>query len=170
MTSSQNNLPKVQKIFIANDHAGFALKAEIIDLLTHQLSQDLDCPFDIRDLGCHDETSVDYPDYAVLLSQKMKEVLDDDTEGSVKGILVCGTGTGMAISANRFPWIRASVYESSLKVLELARQKNHINVMCIGAKYSNVNDIDKALKIFLTTTESQDRHQRRVKKMGLISA
>lgn len=141
-------------IYIANDHAGYELKTKIVS----QLKQ---LGYEIHDLGSYDDSSVDYPDYAQKLSLEIREHID-----SARGILVCGTGTGMAIGANRYPWIRATVYDNRPEILKLAVEKNHINVLCYGARFFDSTHLEASLDIFLTTQNSGDRHERRVLKLG----
>ncbi len=140
-----------KKIFIAGDHAGFNFKNDIFQFLknTH----------DIEDLGPTSDSSVDYPDFADLVCQKMKSHADST------GILICGSGQGMAIRANKYPFIRAAlIYNEDLA--KLSREHNDANVICIGSRYCSVEDAKKWTTLFLNTPFAGGRHQTRVAKIG----
>ena len=102
--------------------------------------------------------SVDYPDYAKKVSNRVSKRKSDI------GILVCGSGTGMAISANKTKGIRA-VVGYNLKSTQLSRQHNNANVLCLGSRLTKRKDIKKIIKIFLKTKFEGGRHKRRVKKI-----
>ena len=146
------------EIFIASDHAGYDLKQKIVEMLKNKGIQ-------VTDLGCESIESVDYPTYAADLSLAIKDKAKKSPHLPI-GILVCGTGTGMAITANRFSWIRASVFEDNLDVIKMARSKNHINVLCMGAHIIDESKLDQAISIFLSEKTSGDRHHRRVDLMS----
>ena len=140
-----------KKICIASDHAGFSLKETIKDLLIkNQIST--------IDLGPYSDNSVDYPDFAKKIAIRVK------SKKSNIGILVCGSGTGMAISANKLRGIRAAVCYS-FKSTYLCRAHNNANIMCLGARLTKKKDIKKILSIFLNTKFEGGRHLRRVKKI-----
>ena len=142
-------------VYIANDHAGYDLKVAIVKELQ---SRGIRC----IDLGADSPESVDYPLFAKDLALKMEHDHDN-----AFGILVCGTGTGMAIAANRFPWMRAAVFDGRLEILKLAREKNHINTLCFGAKYFDMSQLSECLTTFLKISPPQnDRHLRRVNQLG----
>lgn len=144
---------KKRKIFIAADHAGFEFKNEVYKSLL------LTDTFDIEDLGPCTEASVDYPDFADLVSQKIK------TNPAATGILICGSGQGMAIRANKYPFIRAAlIYNDDLA--KLSREHNDANVICIGSRYCSVDDAKKWTTLFLNTPFAGGRHQTRVAKIG----
>ena len=103
---------------------------------------------------------MDYPDYANILSQKLK----NDTDAI--GILVCGTGIGMSMAANRHKWIRAAVCNDSLKIVKLARAHNHANVLCLGARLVESRYAKKALENFLDTSWEEGRHAARIQKIS----
>ncbi len=111
-------------------------------------------------MGTHSEDAVDYPDYADVLSQKLK------TDPKAIGILICGTGIGVSIAANRHKWIRAAVCNESLKVTKLARAHNHANVMCLGARLVDSRYAKKALEAFLDNPFEDGRHATRVQKLS----
>ena len=102
--------------------------------------------------------SVDYPDYAKNVSNRVSK------KKSEIGILVCGSGTGMAISANKTKGIRAAV-GYNIKSTQLSRQHNNANVLCLGSRLTKKKDIEKIIKIFLNTKFEGGRHKRRVKKI-----
>ncbi len=139
------------KIFIASDHAGFDFKNKIFEWLKND--------FDIVDLGPSSEASVDYPDYADLVCHKLK------LNSEAFGILICGSGQGMAIRANKYPFIRAAlIYNDDLA--KLSREHNDANVLCIGSRYCSLDDAKKWATLFLKTPFAGGRHESRVAKIG----
>ena len=140
-----------KKICIASDHAGFNLKESIKDFLINK-------NISIIDLGPMNDNSVDYPDYAKKLSNRIKLKKSDI------GILVCGSGTGMAMSANKIKGIRAAVCYN-MKSTRLSRQHNDANIISIGSRLTKKNTAFKLVSIFLKTKFEGGRHQRRVKKI-----
>ena len=112
----------------------------------------------ITDLGPIFKKSVDYPDYAKKVSYRVSK------RKSEIGILVCGSGTGMAISANKTKGIRAAVGYNN-KSTQLSRQHNNANILCIGSRLTKKKDIKKIVSIFLKTKFEGGRHKRRVKKI-----
>ena len=140
-----------KKICIASDHAGYNLKDYIKDLL---IQNDIS----VIDLGTVNKDSVDYPDYAKKVSKRIK------TGKSDIGILVCGSGTGMAISANKIKGIRAAVCYN-LRSTRLSRQHNNANIISLGSRLTKNKDALKFISIFLKTKFEGGRHLRRVKKI-----
>jgi ribose 5-phosphate isomerase B len=138
------------KIFVASDHAGFELKKALIEA-----RKDLQW----HDLGPADTTSVDYPDYADLVAQALKESPKDI------GVLICGSGQGMAIRANRFSFIRAALCVTP-DMAEMARAHNDANVLALGGRQISVTMAMKILDKFLQTPFEGGRHERRVKKLS----
>ena len=138
-----------EKIFIASDHAGFDLKKQILNIVKANLI----------DLGANTEESVDYPDYAKKLVSKIRT-----TENS-KGILICGSGVGMSIAANRDRNIRAGIAFEP-KIAKLMREHNDANVLVLPGKFMNIQDVLKCIENFLTTNFAGGRHQNRVKKLS----
>lgn len=136
-----------ENIAIASDHAGFALK------------EMLRAAFGALDLGTHSDASCDYPDYADALCRWVL------AEKGRRGILVCGSGTGMSISANRHKGIRAALCRSGLEA-ELARKHNDANVLCLGARISGEEVAKECVERFLNTEFEGGRHSARVEKMG----
>ena len=146
---------KLNKIFktacIASDHAGYKLKEDIKNYL-------IDKKMSVFDIGPYNYNSVDYPDYAKKLGNRIKLKKSD------VGILICGSGTGMAISANKIKTIRAAVCYN-LKSTRLSRQHNNANIMTLGSRLTKKNLSLKLVEIFLNTKFEGGRHLRRVKKI-----
>ncbi len=138
-------------VCIASDHAGYSLKEYIKNYLINK-------NVSIYDLGPYNGNSVDYPDYAKKLAKRVK------LGKSGVGILVCGSGTGMAISANKFKTIRAAVCYN-LKSTRLSRQHNNANIIAIGSRLIKKKLSIKLVEIFLKTKFEGGRHLRRVKKI-----
>jgi len=141
-----------KKICIASDHAGFLLKQKIIDYLIKK-------NISVIDLGPQNKTSVDYPDFAKKVSGRIK------SKKSEVGILVCGSGTGMAISANKTKGIRAAVCYN-LKSTRLSRSHNNANIISLGSRLIKKDDALKLVSVFLKTKFEGGRHLRRVKKVN----
>ena len=137
----------MKKIFIASDHAGYSLKNSIILKLKK-----------ITDLGPKSNDSVDYPDFAKKLSKKVAS-----NKGSF-GILICGSGMGMAIAANKNKNIRAALCYS-IKNTKLSRLHNDANIITLGERLIDKNKAISLIKIFLSTKFEGGRHLRRVKKI-----
>jgi len=140
----------LKKIFIASDHAGYNLKNNVV-LKFSKIQK-------IIDLGPNSNNPVDYPDYAKKLSKKVASI-----KGSF-GILVCGSGTGMAIAANKTKNIRAALCYSK-KNTKLSRLHNNANIITLGSRLINKNKAISLIKIFLSTKFKGGRHLRRVKKI-----
>ena len=140
----------LNKIFISSDHAGFKLKKSIIKKFSKNQK--------FVDLGPESNKSVDYPDYAHKLSKKVS------SNSRNLGILVCGSGTGMAISANKNKKIRAALCYS-VKNTKLSRLHNNANIITLGARLINKNKAFNLIKVFLSTKFEGGRHLRRVKKI-----
>ena len=140
-----------KKICIASDHAGYDCKEKVKDFL---ISKNIS----IIDLGPLKHSSVDYPDYAKKVSRRLKAKKSD------AGILICGSGTGMAISANKTKEIRAAVCYNQQST-RLSRQHNDANIIALGSRLTNKKLILKLVKIFLETRFEGGRHLRRVKKI-----
>ena len=141
---------RLNKIFISSDHAGFNLKKSIIQKFSQKQK--------IIDLGPSSVKSVDYPDYAHKLSKKVS------SNSRNLGILVCGSGTGMAISANKNKKIRAALCYS-VKNTKLSRLHNNANIITLGARLINKNKAFNLIRVFLNTKFEGGRHLRRVKKI-----
>ncbi len=142
---------KFKKLCISSDHAGFHLKEYIKDFI-------INSKISIIDMGPFTDKSVDYPDFAKKVSNRVSKKKSDI------GILVCGSGTGMAISANKTKGIRA-VVGYNVKSTQLSRQHNNANILCLGSRLTKKKDIKKIVSIFLDTKFEGGRHQRRIKKI-----
>ena len=139
------------RIALASDHAGYAEKERLKTVLT-----DLGVEFD--DLGTASDESVDYPDYARRVAEKV-------AQGQVEqGLLVCGSGTGMAITANKVRGVRAAVAWSE-ETARLARQHNDANVLAIGARTTPATDIPNIVRAWFSTDFEGGRHADRVAKI-----
>ena len=140
-----------KKICISSDHAGYKIKEYIKTLLYKN-------KISLIDLGPHNDKSVDYPDYAKKVAKRIK------CKKSDFGILVCGSGTGMAISANKIRGVRAAVCYNKTSTY-LCRSHNNANILCIGARLTKKNSIGKIVSMFLKTKFEGGRHQRRIRKI-----
>ena len=141
---------RLNKIFISSDHAGFNLKKSIIKKFSKKQK--------IIDLGPSSDKSVDYPDYAHKLSKNVS------SNSRNFGILVCGSGTGMTISANKNKKIRAALCYS-VKNTKLSRLHNNANIITLGARLINKNKAFNLIRVFLNTKFEGGRHLRRIKKI-----
>jgi|TARA_B110000211_G_scaffold75762_1_gene88692 ribose 5-phosphate isomerase B len=140
-----------KKVCIASDHAGLNLKEDIKNYLINK-------NISIFDLGPYKKKSVDYPDYAKKLANRIKAKKSDI------GILVCGSGTGMAITANKIKTIRAAVCYNT-KSTRLSRQHNNANIIALGARLTKKTLSLKLVEIFLKTKFEGGRHLKRIKKI-----
>src|SRR5436190_22986137 len=142
------------RIALASDHAGYTEKERLNPPL-------IDLGVAFEDLGTLSEESVDYPDYA-------RRVAEQVAQGRVEqGLLVCGSGTGMAITANKVPGVRAAVAWSE-ETARLARQHNDANVLAIGARTTPGDDIPKIVKAWFATAFEGGRHAERVAKITAL--
>ena len=142
---------KAIRIVLASDHAGFMLKEKIKEFLIKKRKK-------VLDLGAKNTNSVDYPDLGHLLAKKMKN------NNNNFGILVCGSGIGMSMTANRHKNIRAALCYN-VRSAKLSRKHNNANVMTIGSRLTKKNVALKCVKAFLNTRFEGGRHLRRVKKI-----
>ena len=136
-----------KKLYIASDHAGFALKSKLCDRFES-----------LVDLGTNSEESVDYPDFAHKLTN---EVLKD--AGNL-GILICGTGVGMSMAANRVKGIRAGLVTNN-EIARLIRQHNNANVLVLPGRFMDEEEAKKSVKTFIETEFEAGRHQARIDKI-----
>ena len=139
------------KIAIASDHAGFQLKGSLTKWIT-------ELGHEVLDLGPSDETSVDYPDYAYKLGYAVTDGKAD------RGILLCGTGIGMCIAANKVDGIIAANVHDTFTA-RMAAQHNNANVICIGARVTGQSVAEEMVKTWLDTQFEGGRHERRVNKL-----
>lgn len=137
----------MQRIHLASDHAGLALKAHLVRILSEK-------GLDVADDGTRTPESCDYPLYAHKLCAAVER------EGCL-GILICGTGIGMSMAANRHPGIRAALCTSELQA-SLARRHNNANVLCLGARITGMELAQAIVEAFLGGSFEGGRHQRRV--------
>ncbi len=143
------------KVAIGCDHAGVSLKNEILPVLK-------ELAVEWKDFGTTTEESVDYPDFGERVSE---EVSKNNVE---RGILICGTGIGICMAANKVKGIRGAVCWNE-ETARLSRQHNDANVLCMGARFISIEDALKITRVFLETPASEDeRHQRRVSKITSI--
>ena len=141
----------MKKIFIASDHAGYKLKESIKIFLDKKKIK-------YSDLGPEDDVKVDYPDYAHKVAKKVK------TSKNNVGILVCGSGIGMNITANRHENIRAAQC-FNLKSTKLSRLHNDANIITLGSRLLTKNNALKCVSTFLNTKFEGGRHTKRIKKI-----
>ena len=137
-------------LFIASDHAGFELKKKLLE----------NTNLDLIDLGPYNSDSVDYPDLAHLLCRKITK------SGNVRGILLCGSGIGMSMTANRYPFVRAALCHCP-EFAELSRKHNNANVLVMPARFIDFETAIQCINIFLDTEFEGGRHQRRIKKVNI---
>ena len=143
----------MNEILIASDHAGYKLKKILIQELQGEIKFD--------DLGPFSEDSVDYPDYAIKLSKKI------DFKKDLLGVLICGSGIGMSMVANRFKNVRAALCMNN-KMSMLARQHNNANILVLGSRLISEQEAIKCLLVFLKTNYEGGRHQARLDKFNLV--
>ena len=139
-------------LIIGSDHAGLELKRELLSVAA-------ELGYEVRDVGTHTSDSCDYPDFA-------HEVASAVAAGEGLGLLVCGTGLGMSMAANRHPGVRAAVCGDVFSA-SMTRQHNDANVLCIGARVVGGGLAGEILKAFLGASFEGGRHERRVGKIDL---
>lgn len=139
-------------VALASDHGGIEMKA--------LLKQEIEAKgFDVLDLGTHDSQSVDYPDFADAMAQALK-----DGKAS-RGVLMCGTGIGISIAANRYAHVRAALVHDAFGA-QMARRHNDANVLVLGGRTMGPEIAKQVVDIFLTTEFEGGRHARRVAKLA----
>ena len=137
------------KILIAADHAGLDLKQGLIE----QMPNDI-----FEDLGTNSKENVDYPDYANELARRIS------LDSNKRGVLICGTGVGMSVAANKFKNIRAGLVYNS-EVAKLIREHNDANILVLPGKYMDIHEAKKCVENFLTSSFEGGRHTRRLNKI-----
>ena len=142
------------KYFIGTDHAGFTVKPFVIEYLQKK-------GIEVEDLGTHSTESVDYPDFAHKVATAVLE-----NEGS-KGILICGSGIGMSLAANKHKGIRAALCHDHYTA-KMARLHNNANILCFGERIVGIGVIESILEAWLETEFEGGRHERRVNKIDDI--
>lgn len=140
------------KVLIASDHAGFELKSKLIEQFNSE--------FEFEDMGAFSEESVDYPDFAHKLAEKVA------ADPNQYGVLICGTGNGMAMSANKHANIRAGLCWSE-EIAALIRQHNNANILVLPARFIPYETAAKIFTVFFHTDFEGGRHQRRIDKINL---
>ena len=140
------------KIAIASDHAGFALKAQVVEHLKKN-------GHDVLDLGTHNEDRVDYPDYGFALAQAI------EAGKAARGIAICGSGIGISIAVNRYAAMRCALCFDSTAA-RLSRQHNDANVLALGARLIGIETAFDCVDAFLKTEFEGGRHEGRVEKLG----
>ena len=141
----------LKRIFLASDHGGYRLKELVKDFLNKQKQP-------LEDLGCFSLDAVDYPDYAKLLSDKLKNDLNS------QGILFCGTGIGISMAANRYSHIRAALCTTT-EMASKSRKHNNANVLALGGRILKKSLAKDIVKEFLNTEFENGRHTLRVNKI-----
>jgi ribose 5-phosphate isomerase B len=146
------------KIPIASDHAGYAAKRVVVQILKDLL-------VDVDDLGTHSEDSVDYPEYAVQVAERI------DQGDAELGILICGSGQGVCMTANKYSGVRAALVQDA-QTAALTRQHNNSNILCLpGRSLENEPEVLKnILKSWLETPFEGGRHERRVQKISSLTS
>jgi len=142
------------KIAVASDHRGFAIKSKILQMIAEAGHEGVD-------LGTDSIESVDYPDYAGLVAKSVSKGECD------RGILICGSGLGMCIVANKFPGVRATQCHDDLSA-EMSRLHNNSNVLCLSADMLGDKLINRMINIWLQTDFEGGRHARRLDKIAEI--
>ncbi len=141
-------------LYIASDHAGYELKQSLISSIKSQFPN-----INVIDLGPPNDSRVDYPDFADNVAHKV-------AQGKGIGLLICGSGQGMAMRANKYPNVRASVCWNN-ESCQLSRQHNDANILCLGARLLSLKECETLISVFLNTAFEGQRHVQRVKKISL---
>jgi len=142
------------RIAIGSDHRGFHLKEKLAGVLRSK-------GHEVSDQGTSVTESVDYPDFAAAVAKK---VSDGESE---RGILICGSGIGMAIAANKFPGVRAAPCTDEISA-EISRRHNDLNVLCLSADMLSPHSVEHMVDLWVRTDFEGGRHQRRVEKICAI--
>ena len=144
-----------QKIALGADHAGFELKEQIAEYLKK-------AGYEVKDFGAYSAESVEYPDPAYSTAKAVSEHSSDE------GILICGTGIGMSIVANKLPGIRAALC-NSVETAKLSRKHNNANLLCLGSRVEHSDSIEEIVKEWLNAKFEEGRHERRVDKIHSLT-
>jgi len=143
------------KYFIASDHTGVEIKTFVKDLLEK-------IGYEVEDLGPFDVLKVDYPDYAFKVCKKVLE-----NKGTI-GVLICGSGLGMSISANKFAGIRAALCHNEYSAT-MARQHNDANILCLGARISGKGMLEAIINAWDKAKFEDGRHTKRIEKIDFLA-
>ena len=144
------------KISVGSDHRGFAIKSKVIELLR-------ELGHEVSDEGTHSSDSVDYPDIASVVGEKVS------TREADRGILICGTGIGMAITANKFQDVRAAACHDEFTA-DVCRRHNDVNVLCLPGDLLGERPIDRLVEVWLNTEFEGGRHSRRLGKIRALES
>lgn len=142
------------RIAIGSDHRGYGMKLKLVDVLA-QLGHT------VSDEGTHGTESCDYPDISSVVARKVSSSEAD------RGILVCGTGIGMAITANKFPGVRATTCQDEITA-EICRRHNDVNVLCLSGDLLGESRLENMIRVWLETEFEGGRHARRLEKIAEI--
>ncbi|MBI1822251.1 MAG: ribose 5-phosphate isomerase B [Nitrospirae bacterium] len=145
---------KISKVIIGSDHAGFDFKQSVINQLKDQ-------KVEVEDVGTRSKESCDYPDPAMKVAEAVSEGKAD------RGVLICGSGIGMSIVANKFPGVRAALVHD-VETAKLSRRHNNANVLILGERVLNPQRIPEILSAWLDTEFEGGRHQRRLDKIEAL--
>lgn len=140
-----------RKIAIGCDHAGYQLKGAIIEELKKE-------GYEVVDFGCHSEESIDYPDYAHPVAEYVEN-------NNSLGVLICGSGNGISMSANKHQGVRSAICWTK-EIAELARQHNNANILSLPARFITIEEGLKISNTFFSTDFEGGRHERRVNKIS----
>jgi ribose 5-phosphate isomerase B len=141
-------------ISIGCDHAGYSLKLEIKEQLVN-------LGYEVLDMGCYSEESIDYPDFA----HPVADYVENNTDG--KGILICGSGNGINMAANKHQGIRSALCWQ-VEIAKLAREHNNANIVALPARFISSEEALKIVEVFLNTPFEGGRHQKRVDKIACV--
>jgi ribose 5-phosphate isomerase B len=140
------------RIAVGSDHRGVGLRAKVVSVLAGMGQE-------VLDLGTNEDGAVDYPDIGAMVARKV-------SEGEVdRAILICGTGLGMSIVANKFPGVRAAPCHDGITT-EIGRRHNDLNVLCLSGDMLSERLVDRLVEIFLNTEFDGGRHARRLEKIA----
>jgi ribose 5-phosphate isomerase B len=146
-------IEKGKKISIGCDHAGFCLK----EIVKNNLGKK---GYEIADFGTFSEESTDYPDYAHPVANAVEKGISDS------GILICGSGNGVCITANKYPNVRAALCWNA-EIASLARKHNNANIVCLPARFISAEQAQEIIETFINTEFEGGRHERRINKINL---
>lgn len=144
-----------KKIALGADHAGFELKEQIAGFLKEK-------GYEVEDFGAYSAESIDYPDPAYSTAKSVSEHTADE------GILICGTGIGMSIVANKLPGVRAALC-NSVETAQLSKKHNNANLLCLGARVEHSDSIEMIVDAWFDTKFEEGRHERRVDKIHSLT-
>ncbi len=139
------------RIAIGSDHAGYELKDQVIEYLKKK-------NYEVNNLGTNSADSVDYPDFGIAVAKEVSENRAD------LGIVICGSGIGISIAANKVKGIRCALLYDD-EVAKLAHEHNNANVIAFGARFMKLEDVIRRIDIFIAASFAKDRHSRRVDKI-----